>query len=73
MCVFSDPDHLCGGMLSSPTGTVRSVDRDQDGEYDPDLFCVWGIVAPQGMIIKLEFIEFGTEVSAGCYYDYLKV
>ena len=71
--MISDLDHQCGGILSSQTGIVRSVDRDQNGEYDPDLFCVWGIVAPPGMRIKLETTDFGTELSAGCYYDYLKV
>ena len=48
----------CGGILTSPTGTIKSVDRDFDGMYDPDLHCIWIIVAPTGKLINFEFIEF---------------
>ena len=43
-------------MITSP-GQFQSIDKDQDGFYDPDYACTWGIVAPANNLIHLEFLK----------------
>ena len=54
----------CGGILTSPSGIIRSVDKNFDGMYDNDLHCVWIILAPPGLKIQFGFIEF--QLFKGC-------
>ena len=42
--------------MTSP-GQFQSFDKDQDGFYDPDYACTWGIVAPANNLIHLEFLK----------------
>ena len=52
-----DADFQCGGILMTSPGQFQSIDKDQDGFYDPDYACTWGIVAPANNLIHLEFLK----------------
>ncbi|KAM3870233.1 ovochymase-2 [Diretmus argenteus] len=41
--------------------------------YSNDSVCRWVIYAPQGHVVKLDFVDFDLEESDGCLYDSLSV
>lgn len=53
---------------------IRTVDKDGDGIYEPNLDCVWTIIAPEGKIIRLQFFYVNMEgIYGGCNYDVVEV
>ena len=51
-----DDDLQCGGIISQPSGTIQSPDRDGDGVYDNNLRCHWVIVPPRMFAVKITFL-----------------
>lgn len=77
MHLFSAVAQGCGGVLNSTQGTMTSLDANNDGNYEPNLECIWRIYVPMGKRIKLTFSRFNIESSpsnmSACSYDYLEV
>ena len=70
---YTDDDHLCGELLIRPEGTIQSVDRNEDGLYDPNSKCYWILVAPVSTTIRIEFLSITLEESNDCIYDFIAV
>ena len=69
----------CGGIVNVTEGsqTIRSLDTDSDGQYEPQLNCQWTVVAPAGKVVRLRFAQFRLELRQNdthreCW-DYLEV
>jgi cubilin len=68
------PAQGCGGLLNASSGTIGSVDSNQDNRYEPNLVCVWQIIVPDDRVIKLHFNQFMLDSHTNCLDgDYLKV
>ncbi|KAF2368216.1 EGF-like domain, partial [Trinorchestia longiramus] len=74
--------YACGGTVnissSQQSETIRSLDADNDGNYEPMLHCIWLILAPTDQIVYLQFSRFDLEPqpqneTRNCPFDYLEV
>ena len=73
--VFSllDKTVHCGAVLNELNGWITSEDRDNDGEYDHNLDCLWTIFAAPNNVLLIRIINVDIEWTLHCEYDYLKV
>ena len=71
--LVTDNDFRCGGILTSSSGRIVSVDRSEVGGYDAWLVCVWAIVADFNHVVQIEFELMDIEESYKCERDFLKV
>ncbi len=73
----------CGGVINLRTSsvnqgtTMRSLDADSDGHYEPNLNCQWLVAGRQGKNVRLRFTEFDVESAqneTGVFcWDYIEV
>ena len=71
---FLAPSQPCGGLLTEPTGLMKSPDLDQDGYYDNWVECFWTIRLDWRKIIELTIVSLKLEFDFdGCLTDYLEV
>ena len=75
MCV--GPASGCGGVLNltqNGTVSISSPDVDNDGQYEPDLDCVWKVISGVNRVVSLQFSRFvlHDDESALCP-DYVEV
>ena len=70
-CLFTFINTGCGGYYRSKEGTLHSPKYLGDGDtgYPNDAKCGYWIEQPVGTRIKLEFLNFNTELCC----DYLQV
>ncbi|XP_076437271.1 cubilin-like isoform X2 [Babylonia areolata] len=61
----------CGGILDTPQGVITSPNFPNN--YDHNDRCVWKIVAPEGLRIRLQFTNFSMESHPNCRWDYLEL
>jgi hypothetical protein len=61
----------CGGVLTAPSGDIRSPNHPD--RYRENMDCEWHIQLPIGERVRLTFLTFSLEDSAGCYFDYVSV
>ncbi|XP_071443305.1 cubilin [Hetaerina americana] len=59
----------CGGVLTGPNEVISSPNFPQ--EYPSNIDCVWALNYPEGVQIKLEFVNMNLE--SNCLNDYLQV
>ena len=75
--IFVGPSQGCGGLLNTTSGVIKSLDHDGNGQYEPDLNCVWQIVVPPDHNVRLHFDQFdlAPQGGEGCLdlSDYLQV
>jgi len=70
------PQHGCGGLLNlteSGSLPLSSPDVNSDGVYEPDLDCVWTIIATGNSIVNLQFNSFVLHGEAPACPDYVEV
>ena len=60
-------------MINDDSGTISSVDADNNGLYDPEKDCLWALEAPEGKFVQVEFLTFDLENSSSCEMDFLQV
>jgi len=66
------PSPDCGGRIRlGNQATIRSPGYPSN--YDSNLDCIWTITAPEGSMMKLEFLNFDLEPDSSCTYDYVSV
>lgn len=73
----NDCDDMCFTIFShddaDDVGEFVSHEGDDDGSngmnYDNNVNCFTLIRAPEGKVVKLEFVEFALEVHSSCDYD----
>lgn len=70
---LTDLSGECGGILTEPTGEIKSVDRNGDHLYENDLDCLWLIIAEKGYVIELKFRHFDLEYDDDCRFDFILV
>ena len=72
--VFYLTDVLCGYTAAYLAGTIRSVDTDRDGFYDPDSVCIW-VITPvyPNQLIQVFVEEMDIQNTFRCGSDHLKV
>ena len=63
----------CGGIQTSSTGLLSSVDSDGTGFYDNNRDCLWTLVAEESKRIELQVLSMDTERDPSCSYDFLEV
>uniref|UniRef100_A0A6A7FUH2 Cubilin n=1 Tax=Hirondellea gigas TaxID=1518452 RepID=A0A6A7FUH2_9CRUS len=77
-----DFTYACGGVVNisstTSTHTIRSLDVDSDGQYEPLLLCRWLLMAPHDQVVALTFTRFNLELQPEndtriCPYDYLAI
>jgi hypothetical protein len=61
----------CGGVLTAPSGDIYSPNHPD--RYRANMDCEWHIQLPVGERIRVTFLTFSLEVSAGCYFDSVSV
>ena len=59
--------------LPGTSGVFTSMDSDNNGLYDSNLYCSWIIKAEEGQIAKLLILSMDIEESLLCLHDYLSV
>ena len=66
---------VCGGHLTAKQKASHLYSHAKYGEetYPFDAFCEWTIEAPEGYVVKLEFLTFGLEENSGCDFDFVAV
>ena len=69
--VFANSTSVCGGHLAE-SGEITSPNFDTKKSYDPNLHCIWHILAPQNRQIRLNFTFLDIE-SNDCAYDKIEV
>ncbi|XP_029909969.1 ovochymase-2 [Myripristis murdjan] len=70
--IHGNPSPGCGTVvLVGDQNAVHSPNYPQS--YSNDSICRWVIYAPQGHVVKLDFVDFDLEESDGCLYDSLAV
>lgn len=63
----------CGGELSNSTGLLRSVDTNNDGFYENNMYCHWKITVDADKAVQLVFESFDVQSSANCEKDSLTI
>ena len=67
----------CGHVYTTEFGLISSVDADGDGEYDPNVWCTWIIIAEMYQNIEFTITSINVEpkFASGhfCNSDYVKV
>lgn len=53
--------------------TLKSVDVNKDGKYEPNLSCDWLLLAPESHQIHLSFTKFDVQNCTNCTCDVLEV
>ena len=61
----------CGGVLTAPSGDIYSPNHPD--RYRENMDCEWHIQLRIGERIRLTFLTFSLEESAGWYFDYVSV
>ncbi|GFG35967.1 hypothetical protein Cfor_02931, partial [Coptotermes formosanus] len=61
----------CGGVLTAPSGDIYSPNHPD--RYRANMDCEWHIQLPVGERIRVTFLTFSLEVSAGCYFDSVSI
>ena len=75
-CCCAGPRQGCGNLLNltdSGPLTFNSTDVDADGQYEPDLECVWTIIATGNTIVSVQFSSFALDGDAPACPDYVEV
>ncbi|GAB6032010.1 hypothetical protein CHUAL_010385 [Chamberlinius hualienensis] len=70
------PQQGCGGYFNTSSGTIESLDRDRNGEYESGLICDWVISSNVLTTIQLTFSRFDIEKPSDrsdCPWDYLEI
>ncbi|XP_071848270.1 uncharacterized protein [Apostichopus japonicus] len=62
----------CDDITITTDGTVLTS-PDYPGSYGANLDCVYNVIAPQGMIVALNFSHFSVEYHTSCFFDRLLV
>ena len=70
---YADKDRQCGGLLTQAPGIINTADRNNDGNYDVHLYCVWAMIAPANTSIELQFLSFDVEYVTNCIFDNVQV
>ncbi|XP_047482510.1 LOW QUALITY PROTEIN: cubilin-like [Penaeus chinensis] len=74
--------YACGGNVNISTAgatqTIRSLDADSDGNYEPFLDCRWSVVGLADNVVNLTFTRLdieppGENDTSPCPYDYLQI
>ena len=63
----------CGGMLYTPTGTIRPPHIIGYSLYDMNVDCLWIIIAAQNEVIRFKIDYYHIENSSHCQSDALLV
>lgn len=61
----------CGGLLTSPTGSIISPHYPEP--YNRNTECYWKISINAGSIIQIVFADLDLEPHITCYLDYVEV
>ncbi|CAG0898496.1 unnamed protein product [Cyprideis torosa] len=66
---------VCGGHLSATQDVSHLYSHAKYGDetYPHDSFCEWTLEAPEGYVVRLEFLTFELEESTNCDYDFVAV
>ena len=56
----------CGGTVTESSGWLASIDRDSDDQYDDNRDCLWTIIAPEDMLIEIDFIMIDFNDKSEC-------
>ena len=75
VATFSSSENLnlCGGVLYTPTGTIRPPHIVGYSLYDMNVDCLWTIVATQNEVIRFKIDNYHIEDSSDCRNDALLV
>ncbi|XP_033761795.1 cubilin-like [Pecten maximus] len=68
---FQASIEVCGGMMTSPTGTFTSPNFP--GQYAHSRVCVWTIMVQQGRRVSLTFDSFNLEYGSNCRFDFVAI
>ena len=63
----------CTWELTEPAGEIKSIDRNNDGQYDNNLDCSWTIHMAPNKFVEVTFVSVELEESGICIFDYLEV
>uniref|UniRef100_A0A9J2PYS9 CUB domain-containing protein n=1 Tax=Ascaris lumbricoides TaxID=6252 RepID=A0A9J2PYS9_ASCLU len=65
----------CGGYIKGPVaGVITSPGfGTSDGNYEPNMQCVWSLKAPEGQIVKIKVTDMDLEYNVECKHDFLKL
>ncbi|XP_059179039.1 cubilin-like [Physella acuta] len=67
------PAQGCSGTFRQPNGTIRSLDIDNDGQYEPDMECSWLIFVGENKAINFTINDIDIESHTSCDKDSLTV
>lgn len=70
-CLFLSFPAGCGGILSTPQGTITSPGHPN--HYPHGANCTWYINVQEGLIVRLTFTTFALEGGSRCQYDYVEI
>ena len=65
----------CGGTLTESSGWLASIDRDADDQYDDYRDCLWTIIAPEDMLVEVQFllIDFNDDSRDYGTYNFIEL
>ena len=64
----------CGGVMTSSSEIIASIDEDSNGLYDSALNCLWTVRLNIDQVIIFEFRHLDIHMrSSRCEGDYLEV
>ena len=70
--VFANPATTCGGHFAQESAEITSPGFYAQKRYEPNLNCVWHIVAPMNKQIRLNFTYLDIE-SNDCNFDKIEI
>ncbi|CAL1529132.1 unnamed protein product [Lymnaea stagnalis] len=56
----------CGGTLRQSSGTIRSLDIDNNGQYEPDLDCHWLIYVGENKLVTINITGINIAGQSPC-------
>lgn len=73
---YEQVEHDCGGYVTLSTSENSTIitSPNYPNIPNPHIECIWRVVAPNGELIKIEFLErFDFTQSPGCVSEYLEI
>ncbi len=70
------PAQGCGGILQTSSGTITSLDIDNNNVYENNLDCRYYLAVEANKIVQMNFtggFDVETSPSGDCSYDYVEV
>ena len=70
---FTECSDSCDFTANWLSGRITSLDCDQDGFYDYNLWCTWTIIGEFYLDVKIQIDALDIQETENCICDYVQV